>query len=54
MKYVFRGTKTEINKSARRGAQSNAMDAGTIYPSEAPEITSILSGVCVVRSVVSR
>ena len=34
--------------------KSNAMDAGTIYPSGAPEITSIPSGVCVVRSVVSR
>ena len=34
--------------------KSNAMNAGTIYPSGAPEITSIFSGVCVVRYVVSR
>ena len=33
--------------------KSNAMDAGNIYPSGAPEITSIFSGVCVVRYVVS-
>jgi len=34
--------------------KSNALDAGTIYRSGAPEITSIFSVVCVVRSVVSR
>ena len=34
--------------------KSNAMDAGTIYPSGAPEITPTFSGVCAMRSVVSR
>jgi ethanolamine utilization microcompartment shell protein EutS len=33
---------------------SNAMDAGTIYSSRAPEITTVFSRICVVGSVMSR
>ena len=34
--------------------KSNAMDAGNIYPSGAPEITTVFSGVCAVGFVMSR
>ena len=64
---VFVPTKTyfilgNLTKNGKKLAQSlglqqntsNAMDAGTIYPSGAPEITPIFRGVCVMRSVVSR
>ena len=50
-------TKNGKNLAKSLGLQqtkNNAMYAGTIYPSGAPEITPIFSGVCAVRYVVSR
>jgi hypothetical protein len=63
---VFVPTKTyfilgNLTKNGKKLAQSlglqqntsNAMDAGIIYSSGAPEITPVFSGVCVVVYVMS-
>jgi ethanolamine utilization microcompartment shell protein EutS len=52
--YLTKNGKKLAKSLGLQQTKSNAMDAGTIYPSGAPEITPIFSGVCVVRSVVSR
>ena len=57
--YVILGYLTKNGKKLAKSlglqqTKSNAMDAGTTYHSEAPEITTIFCGVCVVQSVVSR
>jgi hypothetical protein len=52
--YLTKNGKKLAKSLGLQQTKSNAMDAGTTYHSEAPEITTIFCGVCVVRSVVSR